>query len=278
MVDHRDAQRRIWTIGDYPAVARRLLPISVETVESLPITAGTRVLDVGAGDGNFALEAARRGALVVGIDLAPAQIERAAARAEADGLDVDLRVGDAEALEVDDGSFDVVASVLGMIFAPDHERAATEMVRACRPGGTVAAVSWSGGGWSQLWRRRAATVVPPPPEDGPRPELWGDEAEARRRWEQAGLHDVRVERRPFEWHFADVAEAADFFVSFSGPFITFLERAGSLGVADKARAVLVQALEEAVVSSDGAVTLSQPFLLATGTAAPPADEPLRSAE
>jgi Zn-dependent alcohol dehydrogenase len=140
MVDHRDAQRRMWTIGDYPAVARRLLPISVDTVEELPITTGTRVLDVGTGDGNFALEAARRGAVVVGIDLAPAQIEQAAARAVADGLDVDLRVGDAEALDVEDGSFDVVASVLGMMFVPDHEKAAAEMVRACRPGGTVAAV------------------------------------------------------------------------------------------------------------------------------------------
>lgn len=264
MHDHRDAQRRMWTIGDYPAVAHRLLPISVETVESLPITAGTRVLDVGAGDGNFTLEAARRGAVVVGIDLAPAQVERAAARAAADGLEVDLRVGDAEALEVDDGSFDVVVSVLGMVFAPDHERAAAEMVRACRPGGTVAAVAWSDGGWSEIWRRRAATVVPPPPEGGPRPDLWGDEDEVRRRWQQAGLTDVGIERRPFEWHFSDVPEAADFFVSHAGPFMTFLERAESLGVADQARAVLVEALEEAVVSSDGAVTLSHPYLLATG--------------
>jgi len=265
MTDHADAQRRLWTLGDYAAVARRLLPISVEAVDALPIEEGTSVLDVGTGDGNFALEAARRGARVVGVDLTPAQIEQAQSRAEADGLQIDLRVGDAAAIEVEDGSFHVVASVLGMMYAPDAERAAAEMVRACRPGGTVAAVSWSDGGWSGVWQRRAADIVPPPPEGGPRPDQWSDRDEVRRRWEAAGLTDVRVEERPFEWHFADVEEAADFFTTTAPPFIAFLERAEELGRADDARAVLVDALGESATESEGTTTLSHPYLLAIGT-------------
>lgn len=265
MTDHAAAQRRMWTIGDYPAVARRLLPISVETVDALPIGDGTSVLDVGTGDGNLALEAARRGATVVGIDLAPAQLERAEARAEADGFDLDLRVGDAAALDVADGSFDVVASVLGMMYAPDAEQAAAEMVRACRPGGTVAAVSWSDGGWSSVWRRRAADIVPPPPEGGPNPDQWRDAAEVRQRWEAAGLTDVRVEERPFEWQFASVEEAADFLTGSAPPFITFMERAAELDRAEDARAVLVDALGEAATESEGTTTLSHPYVLAIGT-------------
>jgi len=267
--DPADAQRRMWTIGDYPAIAHRLLPISVDTVEALSIDDATTVLDVGTGDGNFAIEAARRGAHVTAVDLTPAQVDHALARVAAEGapLDVDVRVGDAQALDFADRSFDIVASVLGMMFAPDHARAASEMVRACRAGGTVASAVWTGGGWSQVWQRRAAHIVPPPPDGGPRPDLWGDPDESRRRWEAAGLLDLRIEERPFEWHFASVDEAVELFTSAAGSFITFLERAAALGRADEARDELLAALTEAATPTEGgaAVTLSHPYLLTIGT-------------
>ncbi|MGH9112401.1 MAG: methyltransferase domain-containing protein [Acidimicrobiales bacterium] len=101
-----NGQRWMWTVGDYPAVARHLLPISVEVVEAVGIGAGQRVLDVGVGDGNTAIVAAKRGAVVTGVDLTPAQIERARRRTEAEGVAVELREGDAEDLPVDDASFD----------------------------------------------------------------------------------------------------------------------------------------------------------------------------
>lgn len=109
----------MWTIGDYPTIARHLAPISAETVEALGLEVGDRVLDVGVGTGNAAIEAARRGAIVTGIDLTPAQIERARDRCAQEGVDVELRVGDADDLDVPDATFDVVLSVMGVIFAPD---------------------------------------------------------------------------------------------------------------------------------------------------------------
>src|SRR6478609_872549 len=136
--DPAEAQRRIWAAGDYSVVARQFLPMSVETVEAVGVRAGDRVLDVGTGNGNAAIEAARRGATVTGIDLTPEQVDLARKRCADEGLDVDLRVGNAEALDVPDASYDVVLSVLGVIFAPDHARALGEMARACRPRGTVA--------------------------------------------------------------------------------------------------------------------------------------------
>ena len=170
-----DAQVRIWTVGDYPTIAEHLLPISEATVAALDIQPDERVLDVAVGSGNAAVLAARRGAAVTGIDLTPTQIDRAQARCKAEGVDVDLRLGDAQALEVSDGSFDVVMSVMGIIFAPRHEAATRELARACRPGGRVAITSWTVGGWGMVWRAKVAELVPDAdPPAGPSPEQWGD--------------------------------------------------------------------------------------------------------
>ncbi len=260
----RDGQRWMWTVGDYPAIARHLLPISVEVVEAVGIGAGQRVLDVGVGDGNTAIVAAKRGAVVTGVDLTPAQIERARRRTEAEGVSVELREGDAEDLPVDDASFDVVVSVLGAMFAPDHERVAAELARACRPGGSVAFVAWAGeGGWSQVWRTRAAKLVPPAPEGGPQPDAWGDPDEAARRLTVAGL-ETEVEIRPFHWTFPSTGHTADLFLSSAGPFIAFQQAANDAGHGDEVRDELSAALDEANEATDGTCVLPAPYLLALG--------------
>lgn len=240
----------MWTLGDYGAVAERLLPISVDIVSELPITAVTRLLDVAVGDGNAAIEAARRGALVTGIDLTPAQIDKARARVAANGLDVDLHVGDAERLPFAGESFDVVMSVMGIIFAPDHRRAASELARVVRPGGTVAITAWAESGWGVTWRRLAAELLPPAPPGAPSPDAWGDPAEAVRRLQDVGL-DAVATVRPFAWEFPSSRDAVDFFVGRAGPFVMFMEAADAAGTGEAARRALQESIDESNVSTDG---------------------------
>lgn len=259
----REAQRTMWTVGNYPAVAERLLPISVEVVGGLPIDAGTSVLDVAVGDGNAAIEAARRGAAVTGIDLTPAQIDKARVRIAAAGLDVALQVADAEDLPFNDGTFDVVVSIMGVIFAPDFVRASAELGRVVKPGGTVAMTAWANEGWGVIWRRYAADLMPAPPTGAPAPDAWGDPVEAARRLTSAGL-DVAAEVRPFTWSFGSADEAIEFFTTNAGPFVTFLAAAESIGRRDEALAALRLALDEANIATGAGCTISAPYVLATG--------------
>jgi SAM-dependent methyltransferase len=261
-----DAQVRIWSSGDYPVIARRLAPISVELIDAIGIGPGDRVLDIGVGNGNAAIEAAHRGARVTGIDLTPIQIERARARCVDEQVEVDLRVGNAEHLDVPDASFDQVLSVMGVIFAPDHERALAEMARAARPGGTVALTAWAEDGWSSCWRSRAAELLPAPLAGSPQPDAWGDPDELDRRLRAAGLA-ATVEMRSFTWEFASEAEALDTFVTSAGPYVQFLRTATELGVADQALAILRESLADANAATDGACRLPAPYLLGLGRTA-----------
>lgn len=258
----REAQRRMWSAGHYAAVAERLLPISVDVVGELPIGAGTTVLDVAVGDGNAAIEAARRGAKVTGIDITPSQIDNARVRTAAAGVAVDLHVADAEELPFDDASFDVVVSVMGVIFAPDHRRAAAELGRVVKPGGTVAITAWANEGWGVTWRRHAADIMPPPPPGSPTPDEWGDPNEAVRRLTGGGL-DATAEVRPFSWHFSSADEAITFFTTSAGPFVAFLANAEQLGRREEAIQALYDALAESNTAADGC-EIAAPYVVATG--------------
>ena len=153
---------------------------AVEFLNRLEIRAGTAVLDVACGSGQLALIAARRGARVTGVDIATNSIEAARGRAAAEGLDARFDEGDAEALPYAEGSFDVVATIFGAMFAPRPELVAAELVRVCRPGGTIAMANWTKDGFiGQMFKTIARFIAPP---GMPSPVLWGDETVVRERF------------------------------------------------------------------------------------------------
>src|SRR5689334_20721663 len=165
-------QQAMWASGDFAVIGTTLQIVGEELCERLDLLAGSRVLDVAAGNGNATLAAARRFANVTSTDYVPALLERGRRRAEADGLDVTFDVADAETLPYPDASFDVVLSTFGVMFAPDHEKAAREMLRVCRRGGRIGLASWTPQGFlGDLFRTVARHV--PPPAGVASPMLWG---------------------------------------------------------------------------------------------------------
>ena len=140
-------QQKTWTSGDYAVVASRIVLVSELLADAADLKAGWEVLDVACGNGNATLAAARSGTYALGVDYVPELLEDGRARAVAEGLDVEFRLGDTEDLPVDDESYDAVLSVFGAMFAPDHQRAADEIIRVARPGGTVGLASWTPDGF-----------------------------------------------------------------------------------------------------------------------------------
>jgi len=175
--DLKVRHRRMWASGDYPSVARELIPhLGQRLVEAVHVEAGMRVLDVGAGSGNAAIAAAERGADVVAVDLTPELFAAGRAEAAARGVALTWDEGDAEALPYDDGSFDAVVSCVGVMFAPHHQAAAAELVRVIRPGGVLGLLSWTPEGFIGQMFAAMKPFAPPPPAGASPPPLWGSES------------------------------------------------------------------------------------------------------
>src|SRR6516165_8699680 len=166
-------QQNTWASGDFSAVASLIVFQAEHLCETADLQSGWRVLDVATGSGNAALAAARRGCKAVGVDYVPALLERGRVRAEAERLDVDFVEGDAEDLRFPDASFDAVISIYGVMFAPDHRRAAAELARVCRSGGRIALASWTPDGFIGETFKTMSRYIPPAPGLQP-PVRWGD--------------------------------------------------------------------------------------------------------
>jgi SAM-dependent methyltransferase len=199
MADHdeiKERTRAAWALGDYAPIADMLRPAAQDLLDACAISAGQEILDVGAGTGNLALLAAEEGASVVASDLTPEQVDKGRARTDADGVDVEWLVADAEELPFEDDRFDCAASVFGAIFAPRPEVVASELFRVVRPGGTVGMTAWgSYGVQAELFELFDALR---PPTNAPSPSEWGDEAVAQ---ERLAPHAARVQAERVELHY-----------------------------------------------------------------------------
>jgi ubiquinone/menaquinone biosynthesis C-methylase UbiE len=178
----KQRQALIWGQGDYAALSEQLRPAALELRDACAVSAGQEVLDVAAGDGNFALACAQEGASVVASDISPGMVERGRARAAAEGYDVEWLEADAEELPFEDERFDCAGSVFGAMIAPRPERVASELIRVVRPGGTVGMTAWRPDSLVPKIGEILRKYVPGAPV-GPMSEEWADEETARARFD-----------------------------------------------------------------------------------------------
>lgn len=224
----RKMQQKTWSKGDFAMVAGVVEMAAEELVEAVEIIADERVLDVACGSGNGALAAARRAwGNTVGTDFVPALLERGRERAAAERLDVEFVEADAIDLPFGDGEFDVVLSVFGAMFVPEHEKAAAELLRICRPGGRIGMANWvPDSGVGSLFMT-IAKHAPPPPGVSP-PLLWGTEDHLRELFGD-GISDLKLERRIARQTFRSPDHFIEFFRTWFGPTKVAYERVGPEG-------------------------------------------------
>ncbi|HEU4976732.1 MAG TPA: methyltransferase domain-containing protein [Baekduia sp.] len=211
--------RAMWAAGDFPTVARTVTPVGPHIVAACGVGPGQRVLDVAAGAGNTAIPAAVAGADVVASDLTPEMFDAGRADAARAGVEVTWIEADCEQLPFDDASFDVVTSSFGAMFAPDHQRTAGELLRVCRPGGTIGMANWTPQGWVGQFFLTMLPFMPPPPEGASPPPLWGVEDHVRELFGDA-VSELTLTREVVELdQFATPGELVDFYRSYFGPTI-----------------------------------------------------------
>jgi ubiquinone/menaquinone biosynthesis C-methylase UbiE len=256
--EFKERQRAVWEAGDYTALSGRIADVGELVVARAGIELGTAVLDVACGTGNAAIPAARAGARVTGLDLAPRLLDQGRGAAEAEGLEIEWVAGDAEELRFDDASFDRVVSTFGHMFAPRHRRAADEMARVCRDGGAIVIATWTPEGVFGALSAAGARFLPPPPDYALPPALWGTEEHVREMFEGSATgfeferHVNRIEAESLEaW--------ADLFMATFPPMVAARSMLGDSFT--ELRQAIVEIWRDANEADDGTLRLPQEYLL-----------------
>jgi ubiquinone/menaquinone biosynthesis C-methylase UbiE len=208
-------QQAAWSSGDYAVVGSTLQIIGEELCEAMDLRSGQKVLDVAAGNGNVTLAAARRWCEVTSSDYVPALLAKGRERAQAEGWTIDFQEADAEALPFQNASFDAVVSTLGVMFTADHEKAAAEMLRVCKPGGKIGMANWMPEGFiGQLFKTIGKHMPPPPGVKSP--ALWGTQAHLDHLFE-AQASSIHITSKNFMFRYRSAQHWVDVFRTWYGP-------------------------------------------------------------
>ena len=210
-------QQAAWSSGNYAIVGSTLQIVGEELCEALDLKAGSKVLDVAAGNGMATLAAARRWCDVTSTDYVPALLERGRARAAAEGWQIDFKEADAENLPFDDNSFDNVISTFGVMFTPNQEQAAAELIRVCKPKGRIGLANWTPDGFiGQVFKTLGKHVAPP--AGAKSPAVWGTSARLHDMFD-AGARSIRTESRLFKFRYRSPSHFLDVFKTYYGPVL-----------------------------------------------------------
>jgi len=249
-------QRSTWASGDYSIVGTTLQIVGEQLCETIDLHAGSEVLDVAAGNGNATLAAARRFCAVTSTDYVPELLERGKARAAAERLQVAFSVEDAEALRFPDASFDVVLSTFGVMFTADHHKAASEMLRVCRSGGTIAMANWTPDGFiGQVFKTLGRHL--PPPAGAKSPALWGTR-DAIDAMFGAGATSIELHPRVFTFRYRSADHFIDVFRTWYGPTHKAFEALGDRGGALEAD--LKALLDASNKATDGTLVVPSDYV------------------
>jgi ubiquinone/menaquinone biosynthesis C-methylase UbiE len=256
----------MWASGDYPSMVETfLLPLGPKLVEACGIGSGMRVLDVAAGTGNASIPAAKTGADVTASDLTPELFDAGRRRAEAEGVTLEWVEADAENLPFPDESYDVVMSSIGAMFAPRHQDVADELVRVCRPGGTIGMLNWTPEGMIGALFRTMGPFAPPPPPGAQPPPLWGSEEHMKElfgdRVDFRTLDRVMLEITAFE----NPRDYGEHFKERYGPTIVAQNNARTNGQEEEFNKALEDFCVEWNLGTDGKARFEQEYLVAVGT-------------
>jgi ubiquinone/menaquinone biosynthesis C-methylase UbiE len=253
----KQKQQAAWSAGDYAIIGTTLQIVGETLCEALDLRAGARVLDVCAGNGNATLAAARRWCDVISTDYVGALLERAQARASAEGLAVQFKEADAENLPFADASFDVVLSTFGVMFTPNQERAARELVRVCKSGGKIGLSNWTPTGFIGELFRLIARYLPPPAGIKPA-SLWGTEARLRELFGER-FASLETTRKHFIFRYRSPQHWLDTFRTYYGPMqktFSALDASQQSSLADD----LIQLAQQFNNTSDGTMVVPSEYL------------------